>query len=88
MATMEPTPDNPKTLDREYIVLSAGADVEKRPVWYDVGRASATNAKQAMAEVVETLPEDEREGTFVAVPVRNWTPLTRKTETVVKASWS
>ncbi len=72
---------------REYVVLVLGVSTPQES-WYDVGRANATTAKQAIAKIVDDLPADEQNGTFVAVPARNWQPVTRSTETVVKATWS
>ena len=83
------SPEKTPAETREYVVLArwTGTD-EADGHWIELGCAHGSTPKQAMATVVAGLPADEQEGTFVAVPVRNWTPLTRRTETVVKASWS
>lgn len=75
-----------KAETREYVVLRQQDD--SGLFWREQGYAPATTPKQAIAAIVDTLPGDEQDGTFVAVPARNWSPLTRRTETVVKASWS
>ena len=66
---------------RGYVVLAFDGATER---WQEIGRATGATAKDAIADVVS----DEDEGTYVAVPVRSWQPVTRKVQRVVKATWS
>lgn len=69
---------------REYTVLSQGVG----GLWAEVGVAAASSSRAAILAVATTAPGEDLVGTFVAVPARSWRPLTRKVETVTKASWS
>jgi hypothetical protein len=79
-----------KTEPREYVVLAADPAAAKTnaEVWVAIGKRAGTSAKQAIEAVVSDLPAAEQDGTFVAVPMRSWRPLHRKTETITKALWS
>lgn len=91
MSSTKVAPKAPKAASttREYVILMADRSVTAfHEVWHAIGHGTGATPKQAMTAVVEDLAPDERDGTFVAVPMRNWSPLTRTTQTVVKANWS
>lgn len=84
IAAGEPTVEEaPKKQDprRDYVVLMAVGD----KTWELVGRATGTR-KDALDEVVDGLPEEQRGNEFVPVPARSWKPGSRKT--TVKSTWS
>ena len=64
----------------EYVVLRQVDDVN----WRELGRRAASTDTQAIKAVVPA----EKEGTFVAVPVRSFRPRTRKVETKTVDRWS
>lgn len=85
MATTEATPDNPKAIDREYIVfgevdspLATGGFIA---AWSEVGRATAAKADKARDKVIDALPVDEQAGPFVTIAARYWQPETFVVET-------
>lgn len=81
----EPEPEKKSNEPRDYIVMTVGpTDVEP---CFIVGRGAGVTNKQAIADVVDKLPVDEQDGTFVAIAVRSWRPMKRTTQTVTKASW-
>lgn len=82
IAVGEPAPDAPKQDPRrEYVVLMCVGD----KTWELVGRATGAR-EDALDEVVDGLPEEQRANEFVPVPARSWKPSSRKT--TVKSSWS
>lgn len=76
----------------EYVVLGkvenpAGAEVKPEPnVWVEVGRYSTRSPKAAVSAHLKAARIDT--GTFVAVPVRNFEPMTPKTETQTRIVFS
>lgn len=58
----------------EYLILKRKGEAGN--VWGVVNHASAKTAEAAVRQVVEKLAEADRSGTFVAVPARNWRPVT------------
>lgn len=84
-AEQEVEPDSTKTAEksstRSYVVLKSTRDVS----WTFAAEIEATSAEGAIRSLFKDVNE---EGTFVAVPLRNWKPLTVKIEqtTTIKLS--
>lgn len=69
----------------EYLAVDPG---ETSKDWREIGRADALTPTAAIKAVTLDLASEERNGTFVAVPARNWRPITRRVQQVEKELWS
>lgn len=69
------------TPETVYVVLKHASAM----AWDFVGGASSYSAENATKQAVAKLPADQQDGTYVAVPARNWRPvnLTAKVETTL-----
>lgn len=66
-----------------YVVLKqVTGTIDVEVGWIEVDRVDARDDKHAIQQATTEA------GTFVAVPVRSWTPRTRQVETVQKDVWS
>jgi hypothetical protein len=93
MATTAAAPKVDKTPaeTREYIVLmqtSSGSGQGYDEAWTVVGRAMATTREDALETVVDKLPADEQEGTFIAVASRYWVEVSAVVQVKRTRSWS
>lgn len=71
---------------REYVILSGD---DRGDEWWKLEHNGwGFNAQDAKEDAVSKLAPDEREGMFVAIPVRSWKPSKRAIETSTRTRWS
>lgn len=81
--TPEPAPA-PVNAARDYHVLMLTPEEAFRML----GTYAATTTKGAIEQACAALKKGERDGTFVAVPCRNWSQMKRRTAVIEKSEWS
>lgn len=72
-----------------YLVLEMQAPSGDMPqVWVEIGEATAPagQSRKAIASAIADRSDDDKAGTFVAVPVRSWRPETPSVKS--QLSWT
>lgn len=88
MATTETAPKVAEPAKpREYVVLMETTIGDDEIAWTQVGTATATSREDALEQVVDKLPSDEQESTFIAVAARYWIKTTPVVEVKRTRSW-
>jgi hypothetical protein len=64
--------------ETEYVILRQ----ESEGIWNEAGRSAANSSRAAL----HALSAELGEGTFIAVPMRSWQPLTIAIETKIRIS--
>lgn len=70
----------------QYILFAKQGDTENE--WTQFTAIIARSARSAIAKALEGDQNSYKDGTFVAVPVRSWKPVTVKVETKTALKFS
>lgn len=73
---------------REYMVLMETITGDDNPAWLEVGTATAATKEAAREEVVDKLPDDEQDGTFIVIAARYWVKSSPTIEVKKTRSWT
>ncbi len=93
-ATNEPPKPAPVDLakkpteKRDYLVLREIESSGPFPSYEQIGIGQGATDIEAIKDATSLLRDDDRDGTFVAIPTRSFRPRKRKVETVQKDLWA